>query len=42
MGYYKEKNLKLNINMEELLNFETIVYEMVMDSKTGNWEIVLM
>ena len=32
MGHYEEKNLRLNVNMAELVEYQTIVYEMVMDS----------
>ena len=42
MGHYAEKDIKLKVNMEELVAHQRIVYEMVMDSKTGNWEIVTM
>jgi len=42
MGHYNEKSLKLTINMEELTTHNCIVYEMVLDSKTGSWELVLM
>ena len=42
MGHYSEKNLKLKVNMDELLAHQSIVYEMVMDSQTGNWDLCLM
>ena len=42
MGHYNERNVKLTINMEELTTLQSIVYEMVMDSQSGNWELVLM
>ena len=41
-GHYKEKNLKLTIKMEELQAFGSIVYECVMDSQSGQWELVVM
>ena len=42
MGHYSEKNIKLKVNMEELATQQSIVFEMVLDSQSGNWEIVLM
>ena len=42
MGHYAEKNITLTVNMEELQNMRTIMYEMNMDSQTGKWEIVVM
>ena len=43
MGHYQEQNLVLDVNFEELQNApgQSIMYEMVMDSQTGNWELVL-
>lgn len=43
MGHYQEQNIVLDVNLEELTNSpgQSIMYEMVMDSQTGNWEIVL-
>ena len=42
MGHYSENKLKLTVNLEELIANGSIVYEMVMDSKTGRWELVVM
>ena len=42
MGHYKEKNIKIKVDMAELQNAGSIVYEMVLDSITGNWELVVM
>ena len=42
MGHYKEKNIKLKVDMAELSNAGSIVYEMVLDSTTGSWELVVM
>ena len=42
MGHYQEKNIKLTVNLQELETFGSIMYEMVMDSQSGNWEIVTM
>ena len=42
MGHYEEKNIKLKVNMEELVAHQTLVFEMVLDSKSGNWELVLV
>jgi len=42
MGHYQEKNIKLKVEMAELAAAGTIVYEMVLDSRTGSWEIVVM
>ena len=42
MGHYQEKNIKLKVDMAELAAAGTIVYEMVLDSRTGSWEIVVM
>ena len=42
MGHYSENKLKLTVNLEELIAHGSIVYEMVMDSKTGRWELVVM
>ena len=42
MGNYEEKNMKIKVNLAELEQHTTIVYEMVMDSQSGNWEICLM
>ena len=42
MGHYQEKNLKLKVDMDELQAHRSIMYEMSMDSQSGNWEIVLM
>jgi len=42
MGHYNEKSLRLTINIEELLAHNCIVYEMVLDSRSGNWELVVM
>ena len=43
MGHYQEKNIVLDVNLEELANApgNSIMYEMVMDSQSGNWELVL-
>ena len=43
MGHYQEQNLVLDVNLEELANSpgQSIMYEMVMDSQSGNWELVL-
>ena len=42
MGHYKEKNIKIKVDMAELQNAGSIVYEMVLDSISGNWELVVM
>ena len=42
MGHYREKNIRLKINLAELQANQTLVYEMVMDSQSGNWEIVVV
>ena len=42
MGNYREKNLTLKVDMDELQAHRSIMYEMSMDSQSGNWEIVLM
>ena len=42
MGNYNEKSLNLKVNMDELAQHQTIIYEMVMDSQSGNWEICLV
>ena len=42
MGHYQEKNLKLKIDLNQVLAGGGIVYEMVFDSSSGNWEIVVM
>jgi len=42
MGHYKEKNIKLKVDLAALANVGSIVYEMVLDSPTGNWELVIM
>ena len=42
MGHYNEKSLRLTINMEELTAYTCIVYEMVLDSRSGSWELVVM
>ena len=42
MGHYREKNIKLKVDMAELSNAGSVVYEMVLDSRTGSWEIVVM
>ena len=42
MGHYQEKNIKLKVDMAELAAAGSIVYEMVLDSRTGSWEIVVM
>ena len=43
MGHYQEKNLVLDVNLEELAGApgQSIMYEMVMDSQSGDWELVL-
>merc|ERR1712060_284674 len=40
MGHYNEKNIRVKVNMAELLQHQSLVYEMVMDSQNGNWELV--
>ena len=42
MGHYRENNIKLKVDMAELAAAGSIVYEMVLDSRTGSWEIVVM
>ena len=42
MGHYQEKILTLKVDMEELNAHRSIMYEMSMDSQSGNWELVLM
>ena len=42
MGHYSEKNIQITINWQELIANGTIVYECVMDSQSGNWELCLM
>ena len=42
MGHYEEKPIKIDVNMEELRAQKTIMYEMVMDSQTGKWELCVM
>ena len=42
IGHYQEKNIQLHVNLEDLEANQTIVYEMVLDSQSGNWEIVVM
>ena len=39
MGNYNEKSLNLKVSMDELMQHQTIVYEMVMDAQSGSWEI---
>ena len=42
MGHYKEKNIKFDIDLEMLAQAGgKIVYEMVFDSPSGNWELVV-
>jgi len=41
MGHYHEKNLKVKINMAELQAAQSLTYECVMDSVSGNWELVV-
>ena len=43
MGHYQEQNIVLDINLEELANApgQSFMYEMVMDTQSGNWELVL-
>ena len=40
MGHYREKNIKLTIDFAELVAAGNIIYEMVLDSRTGSWVIV--
>lgn len=42
MGHYQEKNLTIKVNMADLIASQSIVYECVMDSQSGRWELVLM
>lgn len=34
--------MKITINWQELMTHQTIVFECVMDSQSGNWELCLM
>ena len=41
MGYYKEKNIKFQVNLVELANCGgNIMYEMNFDAPSGNWTVV--
>ena len=42
MGHYNEKNLTIKVNQEELQAHQSLVYEMVMDSISGQWELVVI
>ena len=43
MGHYKEQNIKFDVDLAELANAGgKLVYEMVFDSPTGKWEIVVV
>jgi len=42
MGHYAEKNIKIDVDLAELATHGSILYEMVLDSPSGNWEIVVM
>ena len=42
MGHYAEKNIQFDVDLAELANLGSIMYEMVFDSPSGNWEIVVM
>ena len=40
-GHYSEKNIQFNVDLAELAN-GPVTYEMVFDSPSGNWEIIVM
>ena len=43
MGHYAEKNIKFDVDLAELTNLGgSVMYEMVFDSPSGNWEIITM
>ena len=42
MGHYEERPINIDVNIADLQAHESIVYEMVMDSQTGVWELVVM
>ena len=37
-----EKNLTIKVELEALVAAGQMVYEMVFDASTGNWELVVM
>lgn len=43
MGHYYEKNIKFDINLAQLsAEGGKLIYEMVFDSTTSNWELVVV
>lgn len=43
MGHYAEKNIKFDVDLAELAGAGgSITYEMIFDSPSGNWEVVVM
>ena len=43
MGHYSEKNIKIKVDLNQLdACGGSIVYEMVFDSPTGDWQLVVM
>ena len=40
MGHYEEKNVKFQVDMNELAGCGSIIYEMTFDAASGEWQVI--